>query len=142
MRSPRDVLPVRLRTHSAALALLVAAMSVASCTSVAQITNLPDATCQATFEGELEGVLLKQGETPENAAALVRRTITILTLGHIGPRPFVVASPSGTDYSFFVDKTKSGCILRLYGRQKGFVRYTNNLTWIDSRPLSGCTCAD
>ena len=58
------------------------------------------------------------------------------------PRPFLVASSSGTDYSFFVEKKKSGCILRLYGRQKGFVSYTNDLTYIDSRPLSGCACAE
>ena len=124
------------------LAIVVAAMSVASCTSVARITNLTDPACQTSLETELVAVLLGQGETPEDSTALAQRTATILAVGHIGPRPFLVASPSGTDYSFFVEKTKSGCMLRLYGRQKGFVSYSNNLTYIDSRPLQGCSCAE
>ena len=123
------------------LALTVAGL-VLSCTSVSQITNLSDDACRVSLETGLEGVLAAQGETPENASALANRAITVLALGNLGPRPFLVAAPSGTDYSFFVEKKKSGCILRLYGRQKGFVSYTNDLTYIDSRPLPGCRCAE
>ena len=121
---------------------MLAAVMVVSCTSVAQLTNLADASCQTSFETEMQTILSGQGETPENAAKLAHRAVTILTLGDLGPRPFLVAAPSGTDYSFFVEKTKSGCILRLYGREKGFVSYTNNLTYIDSRPLQGCSCSE
>ena len=123
------------------LPILAAAMTV-SCTSVAQLTNLADASCQASLETEMQAILGGQGETPENATKLAHRAVTILTLGDLGPRPFLVAAPSGTDYSFFVEKTKSGCILRLYGREKGFVSYTNNLTYIDSRTLQGCSCSE
>jgi len=123
-------------------AILAAASVTIGCTSVAQVTNLAESTCQASFETEMTAVLSAEGETPENAAALAHSAITILTLGDLGPRPFLVAAPSGTDYSFFVEKTKSSCILRLYGRQKGFVSYTNNLTYIDSRTLPGCSCAE
>jgi len=123
------------------LPLLAAAM-VSACTSVARLTNLADASCQASFETEMQTILGGQGETPENAAKLAQRAVTILKLGDLGPRPFLVAAPSGTDYSFFVEKTKSGCILRLYGREKGFVSYTNNLTYIDSRTLQGCSCSE
>ena len=124
------------RTRSSVLpAILAALVPITSCTSVARITNLNDPACQTSLETELVAILLGQGETSENSTALAQRTATILTVGHIGPRPFLVASPSGTDYSFFVEKKKSGCILRLYGRQKGFVSYSNNLTYIDSRPL-------
>lgn len=130
------------RTRSLLLPTIIAAMAAASCVSVVRITNLTDSACQASFGTELAAVLVGQGETPENAAALAHRTITILTVADLGPRPFLVASSSGTDYSFFVEKKKSGCILRLYGRQKGFVSYTNNLTYIDSRPLRGCSCAE
>ncbi len=112
------------------------------CTSVAQVTNLADSTCQASFEREMAAVLSAEGETTENATALAHNAITILTPGDLGPRPFLVAAPSGTDYSFFVEKTKSSCILRLYGREKGFVSYTNNLTYIESRPLPGCSCVE
>jgi len=123
-------------------AILAAVYGAASCTSVARITNLNDPACQTSLETELVAVLLGQGETPENSIALAQRTATILTVGDLGSRPFLVASSSGTDYSFFVEKKKSECILRLYGRQKGFVSYTNNLTYIDSRPLQGCSCAE
>jgi hypothetical protein len=121
---------------------MITAVMVVSCTSVARLTNLADASCQASIETEMQAILGGQGETPENAAKLAHRAVTILTLGDLGPRPFLVAAPSGTDYSFFVEKTKSGCILRLYGREKGFVSYTNNLTYIDSRTLQGCMCAE
>ena len=121
---------------------MLAAVMVVSCTSVARLTNLADASCQTAFETEMQTILSGQGETPENAAKLAHRAVTILTLGDLGPRPFLVAAPSGTDYSFFVEKTKSGCILRLYGREKGFVSYTNNLTYIDSRTLQGCSCSE
>jgi hypothetical protein len=124
------------------LPVLAVAGMVVSCTSVARVTNLSDGACQASFETQMQATLAGQGETPENAASLAHRAVTILTLGDLGPRPFLVASPSGTDYSFLVEKAKSGCILRLYGRQKGFVSYTNNLTFIDSRTLTGCACAE
>ena len=129
------------RTAYWMLPMLAAAMVIA-CTSVARLTNLADASCQASLETEMQAILGGQGETPENATKLARRAVTILTLGNLGPRPFLVAAPSGTDYSFFVEKTKSGCILRLYGREKGFVSYTNNLTYIDSRTLQGCSCSE
>ena len=129
------------RTAYGMLPILAAAM-VSACTSVARLTNLADASCQASLETEMQAILGGQGETPENATKLAHRAVTILTLGDLGPRPFLVAAPSGTDYSFFVEKTKSGCILRLYGREKGFVSYTNNLTYIDSRTLQGCSCSE
>lgn len=124
------------------LVTFVAAISMSACTSVSQITNLTDPSCQSTLAKELASVLVGQGETPEIADVLARRTLTSLTAIDLGPRPFLVSSSSGADYSFFVERKKSGCILRLYGRQRGFVRYTNNLTYIDSRPLQGCSCRE
>jgi hypothetical protein len=129
------------RTASGLLAIVAGSMTI-GCTSVAQLTNLAESACQASFETEMAAVLSAEGETSENATGLAHSATMMLTLGDLGPRPFLVAAPSGTDYSFFVEKTKSTCILRLYGRQKGFVSYTNNLTYIDSRPLPGCACAD
>jgi hypothetical protein len=138
---PRPPRPVT-RAASGLLAIVAAGSMAIGCTSVAQVTNLAESACQASFETEMAAVLSAEGETSENATALARSATTMLTLGDLGPRPFLVAAPSGTDYSFFVEKTKSSCILRLYGRQKGFVSYTNNLTYIDSRPLPGCSCAE
>ncbi len=65
-----------------------------------------------------------------------------MLLPDYGPRPFLVASPSGTDYTFFVQEKKPICLLRLYGRQKGFWSYTNNLTYIATRPLPNCACSE
>jgi hypothetical protein len=54
----------------------------------------------------------------------------------------MVASPSGADYSFFVERKPDACVLRLYGRQKGFVAYTNNINYIATEPLAPCRCAE
>ena len=73
---------------------------------------------------------------------LAERTSANLRSHGVGPRPFVVESPSGADYGLFVQKDKASCLLRLYGRQKGFVSYTNNLTYIATEPLAPCECAE
>lgn len=90
----------------------------------------------------LSEILAEQGENADAAAALAQDTLAQLARGARGPRPFLVEAPSGTDYVFFVDKKADGCLLRLYGRRHGFVSYTNNLTWIATRPLPGCECAE
>ena len=41
-----------------------------------------------------------------------------------------------------IERKDDACLLRLYGRQKGFVSYTNNLTYIATRPLTACACAE
>lgn len=125
-----------------ALLVLSATVFSAGCTTVAQVANLTDATCSASFESQLSSVLTEQGETADAAAGLAHHTYLILTTAHLGPRPFLVAAPSGTDYSFFVQKKSARCLLRLYGRQKGFVSYTNDLTYIATRELAGCACQE
>jgi hypothetical protein len=121
--------------------LAVAALS-AGCTTIAQVANLGDAQCNASLESGLVSILNEQGEKDEAAATLAHRTDLMLSAAELGPRPFLVASPSGTDYTFFIQKKRSHCLLRLYGRRKGFVSYTNNLTYIATRELAGCTCRE
>ena len=86
--------------------------------------------------------LKSQGESDEVAERLAGRTTTALQSWGLGPRPFQVASPSGADYSFFVERKGEACLLRLYGRQKGFVTYTNNITYIATEPLASCRCTE
>jgi hypothetical protein len=118
-------------------------LSLASgCASVAQITTLSEPDCRASLTGALGKVLQAEGEKPEVAGRLADSTATALQTYGLGPRPFLVESPSGVDYSFFVEKKKAACLLRLYGRQKGFVSYTNNLTYIATEPLAPCQCAE
>lgn len=125
-----------------ASALGALALSLGGCTSVAQISNLSEEDCSQGFERQLSEILVQQGEAPEAAGEMAERTRRMLAYGVLGPRPFLVSSASGTDYTFFVQKKKSGCLLRLYGKQKGFMTYTNNLTYIATRPLAQCACAE
>lgn len=115
---------------------------LSGCTTVAQITTLSDESCRRTVRGQLESLLVEEGEQPEIANRLAINTTVVLATGSLGPRPFGVSSPSGADYSFFVQRKGESCLLRLYGRQKGFMRYTNNLTFISTRTLEGCACAE
>src|SRR5262249_21279655 len=124
------------------LAASVAAVLSAGCITVAQVANLTDERCSGNFESQLSSVLTDQGEKADVADSLAHHTYIILTTAQLGPRPFLVASPSGTDYSFFVQRKADRCLLRLYGRQKGFTSYTNDITYIATRELSGCACQE
>ncbi len=94
------------------------------------------------MEAAIASILVAQGEQPQTADSLADQAVEVIVWADLGPRPFVVASPSGTDYTFFVQLKKSRCLLRLYGRQKGFWSYTNNLTYIATRPLPACLCSE
>jgi len=133
----------RLSATAVSLFVIAAvAITAVACTSVAQLSNLRDPSCATEFESQLGSILVDQGEKPEVAAALASRSLRALASGSLGPRPFLVSSLSGTDYTFFAQAQSSGCLLRLYGRQKGFVTYTNNLTYIATRPLPACACTE
>lgn len=119
---------------------LGACLAVAGCTTVGQVTTLAEAACRQEVAGAFAKMLEAQGESPPVAAQLAETTTFALQYG-LGPRPFLVASPSGTDYGFFVQPDGTTCLLRLYGRQKGFVSYTNNLTYIATEPLPSCKCS-
>ncbi len=133
MRSPHT---------SRLLAVLAAAGLSSACATVAHVSNLSETPCTATFHSQLSSVLVEQGEGPDVADGLADHTVRVLTLAGFTSRAFLVASPSGTDYTFFVQKKRDGCLLRLYGRQKGFWSYTNNLTYIATRPLPSCLCQE
>ena len=109
---------------------------------MAQVTSLSDQNCRHTFVDRMSSILVEQGEKQEVADKLAESTTTVLLTGALGPRPFLVASPSGADYGFFVEQKSSDCLLRLFSRQKGFTRYRNNLTYIATRSLTGCMCAE
>ena len=115
---------------------------LSGCTTVAQVTTWSDESCRQKVKDQLQSILTDEGEQGDIANRLAVNTTVVLATGSLGPRPFGVASPSGTDYSFFVQREGGGCLLRLFGRQKGFTRYTNNLTYISTRSLDGCACAE
>jgi hypothetical protein len=112
------------------------------CATVARVENLSDEACRRSFQNALASILVEQKEAPESSQELAERARIALEHGNLGPRPFLVSSSSGADYEFFVENRKSGCLLRLYGRQKGFTSYTNDLTYIATRPLPDCLCRE
>ena len=120
----------------------VVILFVSGCTTVAQVTSLSDQNCRNTFVDRISSILVEEGEKQEVAEKLAESTVTVLSSGSLGPRPFLVASPSGADYGFFVEQKSSECLLRLFSRQKGFTRYRNNLTYIATGSLTGCMCAE
>lgn len=107
---------------------------------MASVTNPRDQPCQQNFAAALADILVVQGEEAGRVRKIVEQGELLGSVFEYGPRPFLVSSQTGTDYSFFVEKKGDHCVLRLYARQKGFTRYTNNLTYIESRNLSGCQC--
>jgi hypothetical protein len=124
------------------LAIVCLVLISLRCASVAKVTTLSDPGCRQTFTQALAKIMQSEGETTQVAEGLAESTAMTLQTVDLGPRPFLVASNSGVDYSFFVEKKGSSCVLRLYGRQKGFVSYTNNLTYIATEPLAPCQCAE
>ena len=129
-------------SHATLLLVGLVLLLSSNCTTVAQVTTLSDETCHHKMRDQLESILSEEGEQPDVANRLAVNTTLVLARGAVGPRPFEVSSPSGVDYSFFVQRKGDRCPLRFFGRQKGFTRYTNNLTYIATRPLEGCTCAE
>ena len=131
-------------TGSAAEKALVAVviLVLGGCATVAQVTTLSDQNCRHTVVDRMSSILVEEGEKQEVADKLAESTTAVLSTGSLGPRPFLVASPSGADYGFFVEQKSSECLLRLFSRQKGFTRYRNNLTYIATRQLDGCMCAE
>ena len=109
---------------------------------VAKVSNLSEESCRTSFTRQLSAILTHEGEKSEAAEALASKTVSTLTTYDLGPRPFAIAAPSGTDYRFFIDRKGADCVLTLFGRRKGFRSYTNNLTYIATETLPDCTCAE
>ena len=83
------------------------------CTSVAQITTLSDPACRTTVSAALAKIFESEGESAGVAEELAESTAAGLETWGLGPRPFLVASPSGVDYSFFVERKGDVEIARL-----------------------------
>lgn len=123
-------------------AVAVSLVFAGGCASIARVTTLSDVACRDALAAGFATVLTAQSETPETASRLARHAVDTLASVDMGPRPFLVVSPSGTEYAFFVERKDNACLLRLYGRQKGFVSYTNNVTYIATQPLAPCRCEE
>ncbi len=123
----------------AAPAILAALMIFSGCATIGEL-DLSDEKCAADFRSQIAAILVSQGEKREEAEALGQRAAVEIGFGNPGLRPFVVGSRT-TDYTFFVQKKRSGCLLRLLSRQRGFTAYTNDVTYIETRTLPACRCS-
>lgn len=128
--------------HGFGMVFLAVVFAASGCATMAKVTNLSEESCRTSFTDQLSAVLVREGEKPETADALAGNTVSTLLVYDLVPRPFAVAAPSGTDYRFFIDRKEADCVLTLFGRRKGFVSYTNNLTYIATEVLPDCTCTD
>lgn len=120
----------------------VVVLIMAGCATVVKVTNLSDQSCRLSFTRQLSSILSQEGEQPDVSEPLASKAVSVLAAHDLGPRPFVVAAPSGTDYRFFIDRQGTDCVLTLYGRYKAFVSYTNNVTYIATEILPDCTCVE
>lgn len=128
--------------HLRFLTIPAAVLLSGGCTTVAQVDNLGEPGCRDGFQSAIASILREQDEKPEIADALAQQTVGVMTTVRLGPRPFTIASPSGTDYLFFVEPGPGECSIHLYGRVKGFLSYRNNLTYIATQGLPGCRCSE
>ncbi|HVS13438.1 MAG TPA: hypothetical protein VMV46_05925 [Thermoanaerobaculia bacterium] len=123
------------------LSLLPLLASLAGCATVARFSNLDEPECREDLRHSLATILMLQGEEQEDALPLALESVAALAAADPGPRPFLVASPSGVDYSFFLQQKERRCLLRLYAKRRGFKERVNNLTFIETRELRACGCA-
>lgn len=129
-----------MRPRGAAAALLL--LCAAGCTRMAKLTNLEASSCSSALRTGLARALESRGTPASDADELAAEVVGRRALARLGPRAFLVEAPDGTDYSFFIERKKDACLLRLYGEQKGFWSRTDNLFYIDTEPLPGCACTE
>lgn len=121
---------------------LAVVRAASGCATMTKVTNLTEGSCRASFTRQLSAILTHDGKSPRWKDTLADRAVPTLTTYDLGPRPFAIAGPSGADYRFFIDRKGKDCVLTLFGRRKGFVSYTNNLTYLATESLPGCICAE
>ncbi|MBZ5590204.1 MAG: hypothetical protein LAO05_16750 [Acidobacteriia bacterium] len=131
---------MRLAVRFGRLVCLAASAASAACLTMSRVTNLDDASCRSTLTTAISTILVGQHELPEVADWLAADAVRAIVPTEGRYRPFTVSSPSGTDYTFIFQLRKEGCLLRLCSRQRGSSSYTNELTYIATQPLPGCTC--
>ena len=122
-------------------AAIGAMAALAGCSpSVARLLNPKYPRCQESLRKAFEITLAGQGETDEVAQKVAAGAVQALVDAELGARPFKVSSPSGVDYGYFFEREDDRCLLRLVAWQKGFVQYSDNVTFLATRPLPGCGC--
>ena len=126
----------------AACVLVLAAVLAACSPRVAKLTNPASPRCQETLRDAFESILLDQQETPDEAASLGASAARALADVELGASAFRLPSQAtGVDYAFVFERDDvDRCLLHLVAWQKGPLRHGNNVTYLETRLLSGCRC--
>lgn len=99
-----------------------------------------DPACAVQLEKQLAAILIDQGETLETGTKLANETVETLSRGEGDSKSFSVSDFAGPRYSLELARKRSGCVLRLWKREKHNSSYTNRLWYIAKRPLPDCAC--
>jgi tetratricopeptide (TPR) repeat protein len=123
--------------------LLLIIVLFSGCHQMVGISNLDQATCAKNFQDRLKRVLVRFGEKPEVAERLARSEYNWLLSSNLQARPFLVQSPSGNDYTFFISKEKNYCKMHLVEKSRGFTSLSSNIPpYLASRKLVDCSCEE
>jgi hypothetical protein len=130
-----------IRWLAASLVVVTVLGALAACSpTVARVINPRNRRCQESMRKAFAVMLVGEGEPADAAEKLAAGAVQALGETDLGPRPFKLSAPSGVDYGFFFEREDDRCLLRLVAWQKGIVQYSNNVTFIATRPLPGCGC--
>lgn len=131
----------RARSLVAACALALAVTSFACSPRVARIINPGSPRCQETLRDAFESILIDQQEPADQAAALGASAARALAEVDLGANAFRLPSQTtGVSYAFAFERDDKKCLLHLVAWQKGTLQYGNNVTYLETRLLSGCRC--
>ena len=131
---------MRIASRFRTAACLAASVASTACLTNAFVTNLGDDSCRSTLVQAVAAILIGQHEPPDVAGQLAYDAVQRIAPNDPSQVRFAVSSPSGTDYGFVFRVKSGGCSLRLESRSRGRWTYENDLTYIATEPLTGCTC--
>jgi len=123
-------------------ALLVIAALAGGCSTsnAARLANPAAVGCRESLRDAFAIMLVGQGEKENVAEQVARSGANALADTDLGPHPFKLSSPSGIDYAFYFEDEGHRCLLHLVAKQGAGLQFGDTLTFLATRPLSGCTC--
>jgi hypothetical protein len=103
--------------------------------------DLRDPACAGQLEDQLTAIMVEKGEDPEAAAIAASDTLESFFRGK-PTLDFLISTRPDWRYYFKIVKKKSGCVLKLYFREKRSGIATVAHPSFASRPLPSCACND
>jgi hypothetical protein len=108
----------------------------------ASIQNMNNTECRSSLETALISILIEENEKKPSEADMMifKPKIQKFIAGTFDSQKGFGFSLSGTTYQFMFDESKGTCILNLYQKSSGNTKYTNRVTYINSKEVQGCYC--